>query len=156
MDLAYKIVTKDILELDKKGVRILWLGSEDRVGEKLKQAIRDAEERTKNNTNGTLCLCFNYGGQREIAAAVQKIVASGVVASEVTEEMIAEHLYYPEVPPVDLVIRTSGEQRLSNFMLWRAAYAELYFIQKHWPDFSADDLDEALQAYENRGRRFGG
>jgi undecaprenyl diphosphate synthase len=156
MDLAFIMVTRELKGIQKRGVRIMWLGSEDKVSAKLKQAIRNAEEATKNNTNGVLALCFNYGGQRELAEGMRRMVADGIEAESVNEATIAKYLYYPEIPPVDLVIRTSGEQRLSNFMLWRAAYSELYFVNKHWPDFTAADLDEALKIYAQRRRRFGG
>ncbi len=122
---------------------------------KLAQEMKKTVEMTKNNTKGTLALCFNYGGHREISEAFQKMIKQGVRAEDISEAKIAENLYNPDVPPVDLIIRTSGEQRLSNFMLWRAAYSELYFSDKNWPDFSTIDLDEALKEYENRKRRFG-
>lgn len=156
MSLAVSMLAKDVKEVHKKNVRIQWLGSRERLSEKLQKSFRDAEELTRGNTRGTLALCFNYGGQREIAEAVQAIVAKGVPAENITEETVAEHLYHPEIPPVDLVVRTSGEHRTSNFMLWRAAYSELYFVDKMWPDFSEQDFDEALADYAKRARRFGG
>jgi undecaprenyl diphosphate synthase len=156
MDLALKMVTHDLKHLHEKGVRVVWAGSKERVSAKLLKAIQNAERTTKDNTGITLVLCFNYGGQREIAEAVQRIISEGVEAADITEELIAKYLYHPEVPPIDLIIRTSGEQRISNFMLWRAAYSELYFIDKHWPAFTPEDLDEALAEYARRGRRFGG
>lgn len=155
MDLTLRIVTNDLEELHKKGIKVAWVGSEDRVSDKLRQAIRNAEALTKENTGGTLALCFNYGGQREIADAVQRMCADKIAPDEITEEKIAEYLYHPEVPPIDLLIRTSGEQRLSNFMLWRAAYSELYFVDKQWPDFTPEDFHAALREYAARGRRFG-
>lgn len=155
MSLAYRMLTRDIEELNKENIKILWLGSSEKLSQKLINAIKKAEELTKNNTKGTLCICFNYGGQQEIADAVKKLVNKGTKADEITPELISEHLYCPEVPPIDLVIRTSGEQRVSGFMLWRIAYSELYFISKHWPDFTEKDLDEALDSYVNRERRFG-
>jgi undecaprenyl diphosphate synthase len=103
-----------------------------------------------------LALCFNYGGYQEITDAVKKVMDSGVKPNELTEEDIAKNLYHPEVPPVDFMIRTSGEMRLSNFMLWRMAYAELYFSDKFWPDFDTIELDSALAEYTKRNRRFGG
>src|SRR5690606_4943828 len=109
-----------------------------------------------NNTQSTLGLCLNYGGQREIVDAVRSVVRQGVAPEDITESLIAEHLYGPEIPPIDLLIRTSGEQRISNFMLWRAAYSELKFIDKLWPDFRPADLDEAIADYAARNRRFGG
>lgn len=152
MTLALRMVKRDLKELHKDNIRVRWLGSENKVGEKLLKALREAEETTKNNTGGQLCLCFNYGGQTEIAAAAEKLRGSN---QPITIEAITSQLYAANVPPVDFLIRTSGEQRLSNFMLWRAAYAELYFVTKHWPAFTEEDLDEALAEFASRQRRFG-
>lgn len=156
MNLAYKVATEDIVELHQKNVKILWLGRRDGVPDKVYQATLAAVEKTRHNTGGVLCICFNYGGHQEIADACRQLIDDGVKAEDVTPEAIAKRLYCPEVPPIDMLIRTSGEQRISNFMLWRVYYAELYFIQKHWPAFSKADLDEALNAFADRSRRFGG
>lgn len=156
MSLAMKIAIKDSKELIKENIKIVVLGVEEKVPPKLIKAWRDTEEDSKNNTGGVLALCFNYGGTREITDAVQAIVTSGISANEVTEEVIAEHLYHPEIPDVDLMVRTSGEQRLSNFMLWRMRYAEMYFAPMHWPALTTADLDDAFTEYTNRNRRFGG
>ncbi len=152
MNLAYIILTKDIKELHKENIRVVWLGTKDRLSDKLLGAISQAEGTTKSNTRGTLALCFNYGGQQEIAEAASQLAQKG---DAITVDSIRGALYHPEIPDVDFIIRTSGEQRISNYMLWRAAYAELYFVQKHWPAFNADDLDEALAEYAKRQRRFG-
>jgi undecaprenyl diphosphate synthase len=104
---------------------------------------------------GTLLFCLDYGGQQEIVEAMKQLVAEGVAASELTAERISEQLQTNGVPPVDLIIRTSGEQRLSNFMLWQAAYSEFMFTPTNWPDFSVEELDEMLDAYAQRHRRFG-
>jgi undecaprenyl diphosphate synthase len=147
-----KRLKKEIGILHKKGVRFLWLGREEKLDTKLVQQLRDAEELTADNKAGTFSLCFNYGGQVEIADAAAKAAQKGPV----TVQTIAENLYGGTVlPPVDLLIRTSGEQRISNFMLWRAAYSELFFTDVLWPDFSTEDLDEALAHYASRQRRFG-
>ncbi len=156
MSLAMKIAVKDSRQLIKENIKIVVLGIEDRVPEKLIKAWRDTEEESKNNTGGVLALCFNYGGMREISDAVKKIVQSGVSASEVSPELIENNLYHPGLPAIDFMIRTSGEQRISNFMLWRMAYAELYFADVHWPDFDKQELAKALEDYSNRRRRFGG
>jgi undecaprenyl diphosphate synthase len=154
MSLALKVLTKDVEQLNREGVRVVWLGTSENLSPKLLGAIRRAEELTKNNTKGTLCLCFNYGGHKEIADAAQKLVDQGETV--ITEEKLAANLYGGvEIPPIDYIIRTSGEQRLSNFMLWRAAYSELYFTSIYWPAFTANDLDDALNEYANRQRRFG-
>lgn len=155
MDLAYDLLVKDLEEIHKENIRVLWLGTADKVSTKLQKAIQDAIELTKNNSRGTLVLCFNYGGQQEIVDAAKTIMESGLDPAELTVKKFAENLYAPEVPPVDLLVRTSGEFRLSGYMLWRAAYAELWFTDKYWPDFSEADLDKALIDFANRKRRFG-
>lgn len=156
MNLALNVAKKDAKKLAKDNVRIVVLGVDDKVSPKIMKAWREVEEDSKNNTGGTLALCFNYGGKREIADAVQSALKSGVSSNDITEEVIDQHIYHPSVPPVDLVVRTSGEQRLSNFMLWRVGYAELYFAQPHWPDFTVEELDKALADFSRRNRRFGG
>ncbi len=156
MNLALKIAINDTKELIKQNIRIVVLGIEQNVPDKVYKALRKAEEDSKDKTGGTLALCFNYGGQREIVDAVKQIVASGVSEDEVTEEVLTQNLYHPEVPAIDFMIRTSGEQRISNFMLWRIAYSELYFTNKHWPEFDTIELDKAFEEYKKRNRRFGG
>lgn len=155
MELAHRILTKDVIELDQENIRVVWLGSRDKVSDKLLTAIQKAEEKTKDNTRGTLALCFNYGGQQEILDAVKKIVDQGIRQENITPEVLENALYVPEVPSVDLLIRTSGEKRVSGFMLYRAAYAELYFSDKYWPDFGVSDFDDALAEYAERERRLG-
>lgn len=155
MKLAYKLLTQDVEWLNKKNIKVVWLGSAERVSKKLQQAIKNAETNTRNNTGGTLCLCFNYGGQQEIVDAARKLIEQGVNAVNLTEKVFEKALYHPEIPAIDLLIRTSGEMRISNFMLWRSAYAELYFTDKNWPAFDAKDLDDALEEYAKRQRRFG-
>jgi undecaprenyl diphosphate synthase len=152
MNLAYTLLTRDVRELNKENIRVLWLGSRERVSKKLQSAIDKAVESTKNNTRGTLCLCFNYGGQQEIVEAAQQLSAQGI---EITHDNFQAALYAPEVPAVDLLIRTSGEYRTSGYMLWRAAYAELYFTDKFWPEFNRQDFNDALEDYTERQRRFG-
>lgn len=156
MSLVLRLLTSDVSILEKNNVRLKVLGSRDDVSDKILAAIANAEERTKDNTHGTLALCFNYGGQLEIADACKKIVQSGIAAEDITPELFAQNLYVPEIPPVDIVARTSGEQRLSNFMLWRAAYSEFLFLEKQWPDMTKEDVTAILEEYERRGRRFGG
>ncbi|HWT55998.1 MAG TPA: polyprenyl diphosphate synthase [Candidatus Microsaccharimonas sp.] len=155
MKLIMNMLTRDLRELHERGIRIVWLGSKQQVGKKVQRAIEDAEALTAENTRGTFGLCFNHGGHREIAEAVQRMVADGIAVDEMSEAKIAEYIDYPDVPPIDLVIRTSGEERLSNFMLWRAAYSELAFTDTLWPDFNIDEFKEILAEYAERGRRFG-
>lgn len=155
MKLILKILTSDLHILEEKNVRLRVLGTRDGLKDDIIKAIDAAEAKTADNTAGTLALCFNYGGQLELADAVKKIVHSGVGADEVTPELIAEHLYAPDVPPCDVIVRTSGEKRLSNFMLWRAAYSELIFVDKNWPDMTPEDVGSVLEEYKQRQRRFG-
>lgn len=156
MGLVLKLLTSDLRQLEDNDIQLKILGSREGVSEKIVKAIDAAEERTAHNTRGVLAVCFNYGGQLEITDAVKKIVHSGVSMDELTPELIAENLYAPEVPPIDILVRTSGEQRLSNFMLWRAAYSELMFLEKCWPDMTKDDVTAIIKEYTRRGRRFGG
>lgn len=153
MKLLLWVAQNEVEELHKENIRVRFIGSDDRLSPQIIKAIAKAEEKTRNNTGGTLALCLNYGGQQEIADAYNKMQHDGIEVA--TPETIGTYLYAPEVPPVDLIIRTSGEQRLSNFMLWRAAYSELLFVDKHWPAFSVEDLDAAISEFESRQRRFG-
>jgi undecaprenyl diphosphate synthase len=152
LGLARRFAKNELKDIVKEGVRVIWLGSEDNVPEDIVKMIRDAEEKTKDYSGHTLAICFNYGGKHEIVQAAQAVVDSG---GELTEDAISNNLYGPEVPPIDLLIRTSGECRLSNFMLWRADYAELAFTDTLWPDFSTDELAEIIDDYLGRSRRFG-
>lgn len=157
MNLLLWVSKHEIKELDKNNIKILFIGERDRLDENVIEALESAEQRTVNNTGGTLLLCFNYGGQQEIAGAVNRLLADDPKITAVTPEMITKYLHHPEVPPVDLIIRTSGEQRLSNFMLWRSAYSEFYFItDKHWPAINTDDIQKAFDNFASRNRRFGG
>ena len=128
------------------------LGSKAKIAPQLASLIERAEKITENCTGITVCFCFNYGGEQEIADAAN--IASEA-DKEITPETIRKHLYHPEVPDVDMVVRTSGEERISGFMLWRAAYAELMFIEKYFPAMQETDIEEILNEYENRNRRFG-
>lgn len=155
MKLFLWVLKHELRELHKEGVRLRFVGSKLRLGKALAKAVHEAEELTKDNTRGTLLLCLDYGGQQEIVEATKRIVAAGVDPDAITPELLGQYLYAPDVPPLDLVIRTSGEQRLSNFMLWEAAYSELLFSKVPWPDFSERHLANAIAKYSNRHRRFG-
>jgi len=155
MGLVLKLLTSDLPIFDKNNIRLKVLGSRDRVNDRILKAIDEAEARTANNTAGTLAICFNYGGHLEIVDAVKKIIESGAKADDVSAELIAHNLYAPEVPPVDLIVRTSAEQRISNFMLWRAAYSEMMFLDKMWPDMDKSDVANIIKDYSKRSRRFG-
>lgn len=156
MDLLRWVVVHEVKEMHKKGIRLVWLGSRVQLDPKLIKQIENAEKLTQTNTHGTLALCLNHGGHREIAEAVQRMAANGEDMTRVDESLLGSYLDHPEIPPLDLIVRTSGEQRLSNFMLWRAAYSELIFWPEHWPGFSVDMLGECLLEYSERQRRFGG
>lgn len=156
MKLLRRILKNDITVFEENQIRLRVIGTQEGLDDDILKSIADAEKRTEHFTKGELLLCLNYGGQLEIADAVKKIVASGVKADEITPELIGENIYAPEVPPCDLIVRTSGEQRLSNFMLWRAAYSEFMFVDKHWPDMRKEDVTAILEEYANRQRRFGG
>ncbi|HSH18007.1 MAG TPA: polyprenyl diphosphate synthase [Candidatus Saccharimonadales bacterium] len=155
MKLLLWILKHEVDNLSKHGIRVRALGSKVRLGKALVKAIHEAEEKTRDNDKGTLLLCLNYGGQQEIVDAMKQIVADGTPTEGITAELIEQHLYAPGVPPVDLIIRTSGEQRLSNFMLWEGAYSELMFTDTYWPDFTPEELQHMLVQYGNRQRRHG-
>ena len=155
MRLVHRLIVKDLKDINNKGIRVRWLGSKSGVDRRLVSEIEAAEKMTKDNDKGTLAFCFNYGGQQEIVDAVKQIISLSPQENEINRELISEHIYCPDIPEVDLLIRTSGEQRISNFMLWRAAYSELYFSNKLWPDFTEEDLSQAIKDYGNRARRFG-
>jgi undecaprenyl diphosphate synthase len=144
-------------ELDEKGVRIRFLGRRDwRVPRRILRRIDEATEQTKRNRTMTFNVCFNYGGRAEIVDAVKALVAEGVDPSKVDEKAIRRHLYAPDLPDPDLVVRTSGEYRISNFLLWELAYSELYFTDVLWPDFRRQHLFDAVREYQARERRYGG
>ena len=155
MRLFLWIFKHELENLKQHGVRVHVLGSKVRIGKALLKAVHRAEEETKYNTRGTLLFCLDYGGQQEIVDAMKQLVADGVSAGDITPEQISERLQDNGVPPLDLIIRTSGEQRLSNFMLWQAAYSEFMFTPTKWPDFTVEELDEMLDVYAKRHRRFG-
>ena len=155
MKLLLWVAKNEVDSFNKQNIRVRFLGEEEKLSPNVLKAMRNAEEKTKNNTAGTLLLCLNYGGKQEIASAATKFLRANPNADAITVEDISNYIYEPSVPDIDLIIRTSGEQRLSNFMLWRAAYSELYFTEAHWPAFTEAMFDEALEAYSIRQRRFG-
>jgi undecaprenyl diphosphate synthase len=140
--------------LHKADVRLRHLGRLDRLSAKLRQKVEAAIELTKNNTRMTLCLAFDYGGRAEIIQAIQRVISDGI-PQDIDEALFSQYLYSNGIPDPDLIIRTGGEIRLSNFLLWQAAYSELYFTPVLWPDFGQKDIDEALLDYRQRQRRFG-
>ena len=144
-------------ELHERGVRIRFVGRNDwRVPKRLMKRMDEARELTKKNTKLTFTIAFNYGGRAEIVDAVKSLIKSGVAADKINEKMLARHLYDPQMPDVDLMIRTSGEYRTSNFLLWELAYSEMWFTDTLWPDFSREDMSKAVYDFQNRTRRYGG
>jgi undecaprenyl diphosphate synthase len=156
MGLVLRALKSDLPLFQEHDVRLRVIGSREGVDQKILDEIDVAEAATVDNKSGTFAICFNYGGEQEIVDAVKKVVQSGVKAEDITIELIASNLYAPEIPPLDIIVRTSGEKRLSNFMLWRAAYSELLFLDKHWPDMKKTDVADILEEYSRRHRRFGG
>jgi undecaprenyl diphosphate synthase len=142
-------------ELIEEGVRVNVIGRLHEAPPDIQRSIRSAEERTKGGTHMTLNICFNYSGRAEIIDAVRALVASAALPGDVDEAHLAEHLYTAGQPDVDLLIRTGGDVRISNFLLWQAAYAELVFSDKFWPDYTPDDFDAAVDEFGRRERRFG-
>lgn len=156
MRLVPIMASEYLKELQDDGIRMMVLGSRDRVSDKVLKVLDDTVVATANNKGGILCLCFNYGGQQEIVDAAKLALANKKSSDQLEVADLQANLYGgSEIPPMDLIIRTSGEQRLSGFMLWRAAYSELFFVDKHWPAFTPKDLDLALKEYASRHRRFG-
>ncbi len=139
----------------EKGIRFQSLGGLDALPRRLQEEIRRATEATRGNSTMTVSACINYGSRDEILTAVRRLIEQGTAASEVTEELFSRQLYTAGLPDPDLIIRTGGEQRLSNFLLWQAAYAELYFTDVLWPDFNEEEIEKALDSYSRRQRRFG-
>lgn len=150
------ISAHEINQLNKDNIRFRFAGSEEGLSEDIVKSFRKAEAKTANNSRGELIICINYGGRREITDAIRQIVKEGMSLDAIDEQAVAKHLYVPDAPDMDLLIRTSGEKRTSNFMPWQAAYAELMFFDKLWPDFNETDLNQALEEYGvKRERRFG-
>ena len=152
MKLAETKIMKLAKKLAEKNAKLLILGTRGKINPTLTSLGEKAEKITANCTGTTICICFNYGGKQEIADAANKALEAD---GEITPETIRAHLYHPEVPDLDMVVRTSGEERISGFMLWRAAYAEFLFIKKHFPEMTGEDIPEILAEYDKRERRFG-
>lgn len=154
--LALAVSAKEIAYFKKNGIRLRFLGRRDHIEGKLLKAMEKGEAATSNLTEGTLAICLDYGGQQEIADAARQCIADGLDADDITPAAIEQRLYAPDIPPIDMVARTSGEQRISNFMLWRIAYSEFLFLTKHWPDMTKADVTAIIEEYGQRSRRFGG
>ena len=155
MRLFHETMQREIDEMHRRGVRIVVSGRREELSSRMRERIEEAMIRTANNNNGVLNVCLNYGGRAEIVDAVRKLIAEGLRARDVDEVAVSARMYQPELPDPDLIIRTAGERRVSNFLLWQAAYAEILVTETLWPDFGADDLKAALNDYATRIRRFG-
>ena len=141
-------------ELNQENARIRFAGNISALSEDIQEILLDAEQKTRNNDSMQLVVCLNYGGRQEILDAVNKMIGDGV-SLPVTEDVFRQYLYLPDLPDPDLIIRTSGEFRLSNFWLWQGSYSEFYFTDKYWPDFGKPDLEMAIADYYRRERRYG-
>jgi undecaprenyl diphosphate synthase len=149
-------IDRELDALHQEGVRLNHIGRRERLPKRLQQRVQEAIALTKNNTRITLNVAFDYGGRYEIVRAVQRIIQDRVPAEQVTEDLISHYLYTSDLPDPDFIVRTSGEFRTSNFMIWQGAYAEYYITPTYWPDFGKDELYEALRSYVKRDRRYGG
>lgn len=159
MDLFLKAFKDNFDAVKKKGVKVVFSGLKDKLSDRVVKAMEKMSEETKNNNNGVFNICLNYGGQDEIVNASKKIsedVLNGNLSiDDINKDSFGKYLFN-DLPPIDLLIRTSGEYRISNFMLWQMAYAELYFTDVLWPDFDEKQMDKAIEVFNNRDRRFGG
>ena len=159
MNLFLKAFKENFEAVKKKGVKVIFSGVKDKLSEQVINSMEKMMQETKNNTNGIFNICLNYGGQDEIINATKKIskdVKEGIIdCNDINPDLFNKYLFN-DLPPIDLLIRTSGEYRISNFMLWQMAYAEFYFTDTLWPDFDEKQMDKAIESYNNRDRRFGG
>ena len=153
MMLLSKMLKNEIENMMRNNIRFNIVGRLEEIPEQTRDWVLSTIEKTKNNTGLVLTLALNYGGRQEIVDAFNSLMKSEVKI--INEEILKNHLYCPEMPDPDMIIRTGGEYRLSNFLLWQSAYAEIYVCDKNWPDFDEDELDKALKEYENRNRTFG-
>jgi undecaprenyl diphosphate synthase len=156
LDLLQEVIDEETLKLHRQGVRLRHLGQLERLPRNLQVAIKKVVELTRNNTGLNFSFAFSYGGRTEIVDAARRLIAEGVPAEKIDEKLFNSYLYTADLPEVDLVIRTGGELRISNFLIWQAAYSEYYFTPVLWPDFSQKEIDQAMLAYSQRQRRFGG
>lgn len=152
MRLLREMAQKELRDLVKENVRVRFIGTRDRLDPQIREAMQQVEKESEHNDGITVWVCLSYGSRAEITAAAMALAKTG---QEITEDSLRKHFWSAEMPDLDIVVRTSGEQRLSNFLLWQSAYSELFFIKPHWPDFSEKILDEVLAEYAQRERRMG-
>jgi len=155
MRLVRRLFKTDLKQLQKDGFHLVVLGSREGIPDDIIEMFEKAEETSRGGHRATLGMCFNYGGQQEIVEATKRAIESGVAPEELSNTNFVQFLDHPEIPPCDLIVRTSGEQRLSNFMLWRSAYSEFIFLDKLWPEMTKEDVDGILGEYSKRKRRYG-
>ncbi|MEX0800614.1 MAG: polyprenyl diphosphate synthase [Dehalococcoidia bacterium] len=151
-----RVLKRETKHFHKNGIKLVHIGDLEGLSEKVQNQVLDSIELTKDNDRMTVCVAFNYGGRAEIVDAVKRIVEQGIPPDEIDDALLNRHLFTAEMPDPDLIIRTAGEMRLSNFLLWQAAYAEFVSMPVYWPDFDVHHIDDALLAYSQRIRRFGG
>ena len=156
MEIFGETIERELPDLARQGVRTRFMGRRDRAPEELREQIERLEGETAQNDRLNLWVAFDYGGRADIVEAARRLVEAGASGDEIDEDTLRANLYAPELPDPDLLIRTSGELRISNFLLWQLAYSELVFIDTLWPDFGREELEHALAAYARRRRRFGG
>jgi undecaprenyl diphosphate synthase len=156
MNILEDVIDRELAELNKEGVQLRHIGRLERLDPKLQEKVLDAIDLTKHNDRLVLNVAFNYGGRDEIVYAIQKMINDGVKPVEVTSDLVSRYLFTAGVPDPDLIIRTSGELRVSNFLIWQGAYSEWYVTSVYWPDFNKDEFRKALDTFAQRDRRFGG
>lgn len=155
MGLLAKTLSGELDEMHNENVKIKFLGNLSELNENIIKIVNNAEEKTKDNTGVNLNIAFNYGSRDEIVNAVKNIAKTGIDPDEITEELISKNLYTKDIPDPDLLIRTGGEKRISNYLLWQLAYSEIYVTNAYWPDFNDDELVKAILEFQHRNRRFG-
>ena len=155
MQIVEDVIDKELGELDKEGVQLRHIGRLEQVNPGLRNKVLSAVEMTKNNTRLKLNIAFNYGGRDEIVCAIRAMLDNGVKPDDVTEQLISQYMFTAGIPDPDLIVRTSGEMRISNFLIWQSAYSEWYITNSYWPDFDKEELRKALVDYNQRERRFG-
>ena len=155
LELAIAVIAYEAKQLHENGVRIKHLGRIERLSTELREELEQAVDLTANNTGLTLGIAFDYGGRAEIVDAVKNLMVDGVAPGDISEEKFGEYLYTSDMPEVDLMIRTGGDYRISNFLLWQTAYSEFYFPDVLWPDFHGEHIDQAFESFSERQRRFG-
>jgi len=156
MHILEDVIDRELAELNKEGVQLRHIGRLERLNPKIQKKVLHAIELTRNNDRLVLNVAFNYGGRDEIVQAIQKMMRDGVLPEDVTDELVGQYLYTAGVPDPDLIIRTSGELRVSNFLIWQAAYSEWYITPTYWPDFDKAEYRRALETFAQRDRRYGG